>query len=77
MKQTLGCKGCGVHWESRFQEWEATPESAYRQARQDPGNQSKPDKALEENAVVVWKRKVPFTFSQWVVTPGLQTKKPR
>jgi hypothetical protein len=64
MKQTLNCKGCGVHWESRFQEWVATPESAHRQARQDPGNQSKLDKVRKENAVVVWKRKVPFAFSQ-------------
>jgi hypothetical protein len=28
------------------------------------GNQSKLDKVLEENAVVVWKRKVPFALSQ-------------
>ena len=43
-----------------FNVWEATPESSYRQVRQDPGNQSKLDKALEEDAVVVWKRSVPF-----------------
>ena len=43
-----------------FNAWEATPESAYRQARQDAGNQSKLDKVLEEDAVVVWKRPVQF-----------------
>ena len=43
-----------------FNVWEATPESSYRQARQDPGNQSKLDKILEEDAVVIWKRPIPF-----------------
>ena len=39
-----------------FQTWEATPESAYRQARLDKGNQDKIDKLLQEDAELVWKR---------------------
>ena len=42
----------------------ATPESAYRKVRQDPGNQSKLDKMLEEDAVVFWRRTVPFGIDQ-------------
>ena len=46
-----------------FNVWEETPESAYRRARQDLGNQSKLDKVLAEDAVVCWERA--FPLGEW------------
>mgnify|MGYP003316853766 CR=1 FL=1 len=43
-----------------FHTWEATPEQAFHQARQDSGNRAKLDKAMEEDAVVLWKRPTPL-----------------
>jgi hypothetical protein len=52
-----------------FNAGEEIPESAYRQARQDPGNRSKLYKALEEDAVVFWKRSSPWAAPFWKETP--------
>jgi hypothetical protein len=49
-----------------FKVWEVTPESAYKQVRQDPGNRSKLDRVIEEDAVVVWKRPISFKSAKEV-----------
>ena len=43
-----------------FHVWEAIPEQAYRQARQDPGSREKLSRAMNEDAAVVWRMPIPL-----------------
>ena len=41
-----------------YERWEAIPESAYRDARQDPSNYARLDEVIEEDSTVIWKKSV-------------------
>ena len=43
-----------------FHVWEAIPEQAYRQARQDAGSREKLSRVMNEDAVVVWRMPIPL-----------------